>query len=66
MKKKELVGTFINDPVWIINLKEDIESINSKEGYNLLKTLFNDYMAEGMTPREALEKAKKVAKSFKF
>ncbi|MBN2604129.1 MAG: hypothetical protein JXA91_08365 [Candidatus Thermoplasmatota archaeon] len=66
MKKKDLVGTSNNDPTWILNLKEDIESINSKEGYDLLKTLFNDYLAEGMTPREALEKAKKVAKSFKF
>ena len=66
MKKKELIGTSKNDPIWIINLTEDIESINSKEGYGLLKTLFNDYLEEGMTPREALEKAKKVAKSFKF
>lgn len=66
MKKKELIGTSKNDPIWIVNLTEDIETINSKEGYGLLKTLFNDYLAEGMTPREALEKAKKVAKSFKF
>jgi hypothetical protein len=66
LKKKELAGTSKTDPKWIIDLSEDLESIKSKEGITLLKNLFNDYRSQGMQPREALEKAKQVAKSFKF
>ena len=58
--------TFENDPVWIIKLAKAINSINSREGIDLLKNLYNEYHAKGMSPKEALEKAKKVVESFQF
>jgi len=54
------------DPPWIINLNKDIDSIDSEEGIKLLKKLFNGYLLDGMRPREALEKSKKIVKSFEF
>lgn len=66
MKKKKLAGTSETDPKWLIGLTEDLDSVKTRDGYDLVKKLFNDYVAEGMSPREAWEKAKKVAKSFKF
>ena len=65
-KKKTLTGVYKNDPTWVTKLTEDIDSINSKEVIELLKNLFNDYLAQGLPLREALEKAKNIAKSFKF
>lgn len=62
-KKKHVVTTDC-DPPWIIKLNQDIDSINSEEGVKLLKKLFNDYLSEGMQPREALEKSKMTIKSF--
>jgi hypothetical protein len=66
LKKKELSGTSETDPIWIINLCKDLDNANTKDSCELVKKLFNDYLSEGMPPREALEKAKKVAGSFKF
>lgn len=66
MKKKELSGTSENDPIWVIDLCKDLDNVNTKDGYKLVKKLFDDYLSEGMPPREALEKAKKVANSFNF
>ena len=66
MKKKELSGTSETDPIWIINLCKDLDNVNTKDRGELIKQLFNDYLSEGMSPRGALEKAKKVANSFKF
>ena len=66
LKKKELAGIEETDPKWLISLTEDLDRVKTRDGYDLVKNLFNDYLAEGMSPREAWEKAKKVAKSFKF
>jgi len=54
------------DPIWIINLIKDIDSLDSEEGIKLLKKLFNGYLLEGMEPREAMEKSKRIVKSFEF
>ena len=64
--KKKHVTTTDCDPPWIIKLNQDIDSINSEEGVKLLKKLFDDYISQGMQPREALEKSKRVVKSFEF
>ena len=66
LKKKELSGTSETDPIWIINLCKDLDNVNTKDSCELAKKLFNDYLSEGMSPRDALEKAKKVANSFEF
>jgi hypothetical protein len=66
LKKKELSGTSETDPIWIINLCKDLDNVNTKDRGELIKQLFNDYLSEVMSPRVALEKAKKVANSFKF
>ncbi|MBN2603802.1 MAG: hypothetical protein JXA91_06710 [Candidatus Thermoplasmatota archaeon] len=66
MKKKELEGTKKTDPKWLINLTEDLDYVKTREGYELVKQLFNDYLADGMSSQEAWKKAKKVAGSFKF
>lgn len=64
--KKKLTVTADRDPPWIIKLNQDIDSINLEGGVKLLKKLFDDYISQGMQPREALEKSKMVVKSFEL
>lgn len=58
-----------NDPDWIKELSLHLKSVKryklTDEDKKLLRDLFLEYKMNGMMPREALEKAKKVVMSFK-
>lgn len=64
--KKRIRGERGDDPDWIKQLAENVLSGEVDEDDELIRELFLEYFQkDGMKPAQALEKAKKVAASFK-
>ena len=68
MPERYLQGTIINDPEWIDELGSFLTTTKDKEIIKKHKELFKKtyfhYLKRGMSPKEAIEKAKKVIFSF--
>lgn len=70
MGQKVILGIKGNDPEWINELVSFLVTTKDKDIINEYKRLFRElylaYLKEGLLPKEAIEKAKKVVVSFKI
>jgi len=66
--KKVLPGSPENDPEWVKELAKQISFLKKKEITDeekiLLRDLFFEYQQDGLSPKDAIEKAKNVILSF--
>jgi len=68
MSNKAIKGKRECDPEWVDTIASHVvscrEERKSQEYQKNLRELFFEYRSEGLNPRDALEKAKKVLSSF--
>ena len=66
--EKVLLGKPEDDPDWVKEIASQISLIKKKKitdiNKKLLRELFLDYQRDGLSPRDAIEKAKNVIFSF--
>ncbi len=66
--RKVFQGSPENDPEWVKEIASQLSLIKKKkitdEEKLLLRELFFEYQRDGLSPKEAIEKAKKVILSF--
>jgi len=53
-----------SDPEWVKQISRDVELEDFDKSKKLIRELFLEYIAEGLSPMHAYEKAKKVAAVF--
>jgi len=67
--EKVLQGKPEDDPEWVKEIASQISLIKKKKitdiNKKLLRELFLDYQRDGLSPKEAIEKAKNIILSFK-
>ena len=70
MKKKELLGKKENDPEWIQNISCYFftyrKNEKSDEYMKEFRELFFEYRRDGLKPKEAWEKAKRILDCFEI
>jgi len=52
------------DPKWIQQIADEVENEKINKEKQLIKELFLEYIAEGIPPLEAYNKAKRIAAAF--
>ena len=66
MKKKALLGRKENDPEWIKEIASCVKSGETDKYNRQLRELFLDSTRDGLAPKEAWEKARRVLASFEI
>ena len=64
MMKKVIMGRKENDPEWIRDIASYVKTGKTDEHKKRLRELYLEYTREGMKPKEAWEKAKRVLACF--
>ena len=66
MGKKVIIGNREDDPEWIKDIAFHIGVRKSDEYNRQLRELFLEYRIEGLRPKEAWEKARRILAAFRI
>jgi hypothetical protein len=70
MKRRGRLQPYIRDPTWVVDIVSFVSDKGNeqilRDNKEVLRSLFLEYIEEGMKPKEALMKAKNVVLSFQY